>query len=121
MRPSLNELRKCVKCGEQFLLTLNHEGLSTECGNCAVETVELLGAEIRWEGKQTPVIDITTLSKARRFNNKTKRLGASVTRALVPMNNPRTGQQDTIKKEEHANNPGSGYYSSLGEKHSTKR
>lgn len=107
-------------CGEEFILTPEHIGYATKCAACNNgKDVERCGAEVRWEGKQTPVIEIVpSLARAKRFNARTKRLGASVLRSFVP---PPFTVSDGVKKEEHSNNPGAGYTSKLGEKHSTKR
>lgn len=108
-----------AKCGSEFVLQPDHKGYSTLCPNCNKGDVERVGAEVHWEGKHTPVVEIVpSLEKAKRFNNKGQRFGHSVIRRLTGV--PFQGGYG-IPKEEHENNPGSSYTTPLGEKHSTKR
>jgi hypothetical protein len=51
--------------------------------DCDGTDVEVLMAEVSWEGKQTPIIHITTAAKAKAFNNKLKRFGAGVLTSIV--------------------------------------
>jgi hypothetical protein len=114
--------RTCKQCASEFTLMSNHVGYSHKCAHCNAATdVERVGAEIHWEGKHTPVIEVVPLSRALKFNRKSKRLGASVLRSIVPRPPSPYSAGDRPPREEHFNNPGEQYISRLGEKHHTKR
>jgi hypothetical protein len=75
--------RKCRDCREWFTPTPNKPGYVNQCANCATD-VEKVMAEVSWENKHTPIINVTTRKKAVKFNNSTKRFGAGVTKAIAP-------------------------------------
>jgi hypothetical protein len=119
-------MKQCKVCGEEFKLQPDHRGYSNVCEDCGGQDVERSGAEIMWTGKHTVELNIVAMSVAEDFNRKNKRMGTSVLRALVPRTpnlvyRESNNTADRGAKEKHANNPGAGYTSKLGERHSTKR
>lgn len=114
-------IRTCAACGDRFELRAQHVGYSNKCAECNTGDVERTGAKVMWTGKHTMEIELAPLQEAMAFNRKNARIGASVLRQLVPRVDTPFGRGDRPAKEEHANNPGATYTSSLGEKHHTKR
>lgn len=122
MRLYNDTVRVCKTCGAEFKLTPLHPGLATLCKDCCTKDVERCGAEVHWDNKHTVVVEVVkSLSKAQRFNRRGNRLGASVLRSIIPRPPSIFGKGDRPKREEHSNNPGASYTSTLGERHNTKR
>lgn len=79
-----NEPRECSKCGNEYHLTRDKPGKIDQCWKCgaASETEARVGGNMIWLGKQAPEIEIKSMAEAKRFNAKTRRLGAGVTASL---------------------------------------
>jgi|SRR5208337_836673 len=65
----------CTACDAEFEPRPDHRGKINVCLNCGGEDVEPLMATVAWENKQTPIIEVTTAKKARRFNALQQRHG----------------------------------------------
>ena len=131
-------MRACSICENQFDLRPDHRGRANVCLACGGQDVEPLMAEVSWEGKQTPLIHVTTMDKARRFNAQQRRFGCSVLRSTVPGPGPRVGpvvhraagydwEPPEVGEKQADSKRGSGaelgavWVSRLGEKHNLKR
>jgi DNA-directed RNA polymerase subunit RPC12/RpoP len=79
------DTRSCADCGNNYKLTLAKPGKVNQCHQCGSrsETMARVGGNMVYTGKQAPEIEIKPMADARRFNNKTRRLGAGVTASLV--------------------------------------
>jgi hypothetical protein len=71
-------------------------------------------AEVSWEGKQTPIIRVTTAAKAIAFNKALRRSGPGPLCSIV------TSLEAGSKTGSGAEG-GAGYTSNLGEKRNVKR
>ncbi len=70
--------RTCIRCEREFTLLPGKPGLATTCPSCSEETVELLMAKVYWEGKHTPVIEVTAnREEAISFNKAQSRSGVA--------------------------------------------
>src|SRR5208283_4703825 len=70
------QTRTCRKCSRDFTLMPDKPGNINDCPACSEETVELLMAKVTWEGKHTPVLEITAnRQEAMRFNSVQNRGG----------------------------------------------
>jgi hypothetical protein len=121
-------LRTCKECGEQFELLPNKPGLATVCPQCSPShDVPPLVAKVSWEGKHSPVIEITSnTEEARRFNRAQHRHGAAPLSAIAPRtggfnSDERTEADGEARKFGSGAEPGAVYRTRLGEKHTVKR
>lgn len=80
----MDEPRDCTRCGESYRLTRDKPGKIDVCHRCGsmTETTARVGGNMIWDGKHTPEIEIKPMRDARKFNSKTRRLGAGVTASL---------------------------------------
>ena len=76
--------RECTRCGKEYHLTRDKPGKIDVCWPCgaASETTTRVGGNMIWTGKQAPEIEIKPMREVKRFNSKTKRLGAGVIASL---------------------------------------
>lgn len=114
--------RICIICGGHFRLQPDHKGFANRCLECNsnVSEPERFGAEVSWEGKHTPVIEVvSSLSAAQRFNRKGRRLGASILGSICQSQMTGNERESVGANSDAA--PGAIYRSSLNEKHAIKR
>ena len=70
------QIRTCRTCSRDFTLMPDKPGNINDGPTCSEETVELLMAKVSWEGKHTPIIEITAnREEAKRFNRAQNRGG----------------------------------------------
>ena len=115
--------RVCVICGESFELMPDKPGLSTHCPRCSPSYEEpKFRAKVSWEGKQTPIVEVTTdVAGADAFNKAQKRFGCSPLRTMCVNPQPFGGGGGGGADRKDGAGPGAEYTSPLGEKHTTKR
>jgi hypothetical protein len=79
-----DEVRECTICGREYVLDRNKPGLINQCWDCGSlhETTARVGGNMIYTSKQAPEIEIKPMREARKFNRKTRRLGAGVTASL---------------------------------------
>ena len=104
----------CTVCGNPFVRKHDHLGKANVCLNCGGQDVEPLMAEVSWEGKQTPIIRVTTAAKAKAFNKALRRSGPGPLSSIV-------SSRETDTKIGSGAEGGAGYNSNLGEKRNVKR
>lgn len=97
----------CRYCHEPFTARPNKPGMIDVCYDTDCQCrdhkehkePEKLMAEVSWEGKQTPIANVTTAKKARAFNQAQRRFGASVLRCTLPTRErPSEGEWDTLRR-----------------------
>jgi hypothetical protein len=79
------DLRACSDCGDEYRLTPTKPGKVNQCHQCGSksETTARVGGNMIYTSKQAPEIEIKSMTEAKKFNSKTRRLGAGVTASLV--------------------------------------
>lgn len=79
------DTRECVDCGDEYKLTPSKPGKVNQCHQCGAksETTARVGGNMIYTSKQAPEIEIKPMEEAKRFNSKTRRLGAGVTASIV--------------------------------------
>ena len=82
---SYDNSRTCSDCGDEYHLTRDKPGKIYQCWSCGSksETTERVGGNMIFTSKHAPEIEIKPMDEARRFNSKTKRLGAGVTASII--------------------------------------
>lgn len=88
----------CRECEREFSPAPDKLGPIDVCPRCETEDVPLTMAKVSWEGKHTPIIELTDdRLAAKYFNGAQKRLGASVVRAFSAA----SGAETQAKIERH--------------------
>lgn len=79
------DTRICIDCGNEYKLTANKPGKVNQCFQCGSksETTARVGGNMVYDGKHAPEIEIKSMKEAKRFNAKSRRLGAGVTASLT--------------------------------------
>jgi hypothetical protein len=122
----------CTVCEEEFIRLDNHIGFANTCLSCGGEDVPRLMAQVSWENKHTPIIEITDAYTATLFNAKLARKGCTVLNSsIAPVYTEpfqrEAGKDYMPKVSENGDKRGTGaepggmYHSGLGEKHHLKR
>jgi starvation-inducible outer membrane lipoprotein len=113
--------RICIICESEFILLPNHVGYANRCLSCNenVAEPERLGATVRWEGKHTPVLEITTLKEAKKFNQNNVRFGTSILSSISQ--GKETNEEREVLGMNSGATPGAEYTSKLREKRNLKR
>lgn len=137
-------LRVCKYCDEEFVPGFRHPGLVNVCldSECqrklradGVHEPQPITANVAWEGKHTPVIQLVyNTQESARFNGSQRRFGFSVMQSMtsggtIPLVGKHTGEAGYEKGVKGLSegtskgyaDPGSLYWSKVGECRSVKR
>lgn len=111
--------KTCRLCESTFTLQPGKPGYADVCPACTEDDVPLLMAKVSWEGKHSPVIEITdNRDEAERFN---KAQGRGCHGPLSALSGGRNKQDKEAGKASSGAEKGAIYHTPMGEKFSIKR